>query len=174
MLLVRKVCFFDANRALRLVLDTEVVFVHHPDRQIDGLLLEVYDQAVAVEVALIVLVHLDALVAVSALVDDAVFLELVLDLLLVGVAGEVADVDCAVFLHFWLLVGLVACEKELVVEFSKVTYVRCLHILALFASRVSLHIHWGLGGDNLSLSQRVVNDFVGHSCCNTRQSQANS
>ena len=102
-----------------MVFDAEVVFVHHPDRQIDRLLFEVYDQAVAVEVALLVPVHLDALVAISALVDDTVFLELVLDLLLVGVAGEIADVDCAIFLDFRLLVGLVAYEKELVVEFGK-------------------------------------------------------
>lgn len=118
MLLVREVCFFDADRALRLVFDAEVVLVHHSDCQAHGLLLEIYDQAVAVEVAFVILVHLDALVAVSTLVDDAVLFEFVLDLVLVGVAGKIANVNCTVFLDLRLLVGLLYASENSVNVFG--------------------------------------------------------
>lgn len=90
-----------------MVFDAKVIFVHHANREVDRLLLEVYDEAVAIEIALFVLVHLDTLVAVGALVDDAVLLELILDFCFICVAWKVADINCAVFLDFGFLVGLV-------------------------------------------------------------------
>lgn len=106
MLLVREVCLFDTDHALRLVLDAEEVVIHHPDGQAYGLLLEVHDQAVAVEVALVILVHLDALVTVCALVDNAELLELILYLVFISIARQVGDVDSPVFLNLGLLVRL--------------------------------------------------------------------
>lgn len=106
MLLIAEIRLLHLYDTLRLILDPEVVFVHHPDGQVDAVLLKVHDQRVAVEVSFVVFVHFNPLVAVCALVDDAVFFEFIFDFGFVGVAREVADVDCAVFLDFGLFVGL--------------------------------------------------------------------
>lgn len=106
MLLVREICLLDVDCALRLIFDAEVVVVHHPDCQIYRVFLEVYDQAVAVEIAVLIFVHLDTLVAIRALIDNAVLLECILDLMFVRVARQVANVDSAVLLNLRLLVGL--------------------------------------------------------------------
>jgi hypothetical protein len=105
-LFVTEVCLLHFYHALALILDPEVVLVHHADGQVDAVLFEVYDQCVTVEVALVVFVHLDPLIAVRALVDDAILLELFFDFGLIRVAWEVADVDRAVLLDFRLFVGL--------------------------------------------------------------------
>ena len=57
-------------------------------------------------VALFVSVHLDALLAVSTLIDDAILLKRLFDLFLVGVAREVGHVNGPVLLDLGLLVGL--------------------------------------------------------------------
>lgn len=115
MLLVREIRLLDVDCALRLIFDAEEVVVHHPDCQMYRVFLEVYDQAVAVEVAVLIFVHLDTLVAVCALIDDAILLERILDLVFVCVARQVANVDSAVLLNLGLLVGLLRMSEGPVV-----------------------------------------------------------
>lgn len=115
MLLIREIRLLDVDCALRLIFDAEVVVVHHPDCQMYRVFLEVYDQAVAVEVAVLIFVHLDTLVAVCALIDDAILLERILDLVFVCVARQVANVDGAVLLNLGLLVGLLRMSEGPVV-----------------------------------------------------------
>jgi hypothetical protein len=173
-LLVREIRLLDADCALRLIFDAEVVVIHHPDCQIYRVFLEVYDQAVAVEIAVLIFVHLDTLVAVCALIDDAVLLEGILDLVFVRVARQVADVDSAVLLNLGLLVGLLRHVRRSSGVDLSVAYQSILRALTLLAGRFSLYIQRSLRGCELGLSQRVVDNFVRHCGYANRQARVAS
>jgi hypothetical protein len=73
---------------------------------VNGILLEVDDQSFSIEVALVVCVHLNALITIGTLVNDTVLLKDFLNLSLVGIARKVGDIDGAVLLDLGLLVRL--------------------------------------------------------------------
>jgi hypothetical protein len=97
---------FDCQGAVRAVTESKLEVVLHTDGKIDGVLLEIDNKSLAIEVALVVRVHLDAGVAVDALIDYTVPLEDLIDLLGGGIAGDISDVDGAILLKFRLLLGL--------------------------------------------------------------------
>lgn len=104
--LVREVSLLDADGAARLVFESKIVIVHHTNRKINRILLEVDDQGLAIEVAVLIGVHLDALVAICALVNDAVLLERVLDLVGIRIARKVGNVNRTILLDLGLLANL--------------------------------------------------------------------
>jgi hypothetical protein len=102
--LVGKVSFFHADlAALLLLLDPEEVVIHHLDSKPNGILLEVDDEGITVELSLVVGVHLDAFVAIGTLVNYAVLGEDLFDLDLVGIARQVRNIDSTVLLDLGLL-----------------------------------------------------------------------
>lgn len=104
-LLVGWISLLDSDVALVRLVHTEGVTIQELDGGENRLPLEVDDQSIAVEVTLFVGVHLDTLFAVCASVNDAPLGEDLIEVVLVGVTGDVGDPDGAVLLNDLGLLG---------------------------------------------------------------------
>jgi hypothetical protein len=84
------------------IAEPELVIVHQRDSQVYGFLLEIHNESIAVETAVVICVHLDSRFTIHAQVDYAVLFEYVGDFLGSGVTRNVGDVDCTVLRYLLL------------------------------------------------------------------------